>query len=173
MPTSAAPLFKLANIDKFATGPATAQQQLAIKRFWRLAIREFVRVAIRHVNWQTGMTRGSFIPLATAVQAKTAIQGVLSGTSLSGKRYWHIGSPFHKQPQTRTLGERAGQDAYNIGWGSPTKLHLTFEFRISTIQHQVHESLWQSLDAGIEAMEAFIDMNSPAGLDDTFGSFWV
>jgi len=173
MPTNAVPLFKLANLDKFASGGVTARQHLVVKRFWRMAIREFVRVAIRHVNGLTGMSRGSFIPLATAVKAKTAIRGVLRGTSQSGKLYYHIGSPLHKQPQTTALGMRAGEHAYSITWGSPSRLHLTFTFHISTIQHQVHEDLWQSLDAGLEAMNTFIEQNSPAWMEDTFGDFWV
>ena len=87
------------------------------KKATTAAIRAFVRAVAKEIKVDTGMAKGSILPLARAIRAA-------SGINISRKRKSHAGytdmsETYHPAPARRYqgLGEKIGQSAFMIDWG--------------------------------------------------------
>lgn len=120
----------------------------AMAQAHREATRAFIDAMLDNMLVDTGMSRGSLLPLAAAVRHKSAIRARLSGKGPRIRR----NSPTGRFADNNTrfvsiaAGERLGQEGkgFEFSVGTPQKLEMTLIFRITVLQHFLWENGLQS-----------------------------
>ena len=120
----------------------------ANKKATREAIKAFVYAVARKIRVDTGMSKGSLMPLAPAVR-------IASGIGITPKRTSRRGytdmNGMYRGPdsyRTRALGEHIGAGSYQIDWGSYKKQIISFFYQINIYQWAFHENEWDALAFG-------------------------
>ena len=144
----------------------------SLERMWKEATRVFIATAVMNMSIDTGMSVGSFAPLAARVRLRSRITELLRGFGPSKPGHKNIKSPRFSdnmaKRKSRTLGERLGKKAYEISFGTYSNPVFNFDFKIVVFQHYLHESFenfsmsenWSSLEKGREAMLNFIETHA-------------
>ncbi len=140
-------------------------------RLWKASVQEFIREAISVMSIDTGMSVASFEPLAAKVRLRSQIEQSLRGfgarrghKKIKDARFTDNIGPF----KSRALGQRLGEKAYELEFGSPVDPKFLFKFKIVVYQHYLQESTvnmnvsknWQSIEAGKKAFETFFNENA-------------
>lgn len=140
-------------------------------RLWRDCIKEFILATADNIAVDTGMSKASLIPLAREVQLKTIIADAARGFG-PRKGYTDMSGTYHPdQVRSPEHGERLGQSAYTLEFGTPTNPELLFNFNIVVFQYFLHESLenyqnssnWKSLEKGKKAFLDYWNKNYDKG----------
>ena len=69
-------------------------------------------------------------------------------------------------PKTVALGESIGSTMFNITYGGPGHIRMTFTFDIKVYQYALHElgkggkPAWNSVEKGLAAMKHYLDTNA-------------
>jgi hypothetical protein len=134
-----------------------------IRKIWEEAVREFIRNTVIDgtVHVRSGMSAGSFRPLA---------QKVSMDFSIAGKRRKGLtdmeGNYHPELYQSVKAGMAAGRKSFKLNFGSAGRPVFDFTFDISVFQHGWHEVNWQSLQKGMDAFYAYLQENWPPYLTD-------
>lgn len=161
------------------------------KRLFAGAVKAFVHEVVQTLfdNVDTGMSISSVLPLARAVRYRAPMVDIIRR---SRAKFWHedertgkkyrkkykgasYGLPSEGEWKSKAHGERIGQRAYTIEWGTPDHAVFTFSFEILVYQYILHENFlpkpqghkWDSLEKGKKAFMDYIDANSGRILDPT------
>ena len=137
-------------------------------RLWNDATKAFLEEMLKQdtILVDTGMSRASLMPLARKVRMLTVARAQISprrspqkgATILEGDRgVWKPN--LERGPD---LGQKLGEKAFTINYGSTKRPVFRFEFRIVVYQHWLHEKFGRSpRSIGKESLEkgeaAFID----------------
>ena len=137
-----------------------------IKRIWNEAIREFVRAIVTGdlIKVDTGMSKGSLLPLSRAVRMLTSVK---IGSTRSRKGYTDISGVWHPGVlKNVALGKRIGESMFKINYGSEQRVRLVFEFHIEVYQYLLHEygygtlPAWNTLETGFLALQRYLQDNA-------------
>ena len=131
-------------------------------KLWNDATRAFIAEIITNdlIAIDTGMSRSSLIPLGRAVKMVTAIRA-FSPKQASRTGYTDIDGTYHPEIQrTGALGEKLGERAFTLNYGSPYRPVFKFEFRLMVYQYALHDSQWQSLERGQQAFTDYLKTHS-------------
>ena len=135
------------------------QRERTLEQHFRNAVREFVFTTVRHINFYTGMSRATLLPLAQEVAAVQAVTDMLRHATVEGKRYWNPQQPhLHGQPQDIHLGVEAGQNVYELEIGDDIK----FEIKLDQLPIQYRVQHPHAIEAGMDAMRKYFRDNSIA-----------
>jgi hypothetical protein len=137
-------------------------------RLWKDATKEFIVEAIKLVHIDTGMSRSSLLPLGRLVRMVTAIKAYGSRTPGKGgpvrkSRTGYTDLAGNYDPtinRTAALGEKLGERAFRLNFGSPARPVFHFEFNIKVYQYALHEEDWESIERGQEAFLAYLKNNA-------------
>ena len=126
----------------------------ANKTATRESIRAFIREVALRVRVDTGMSKGSLLPLARAARLASGI--TINKKHKSKPGYTDLNGVYHPVPARRYqyLGELIGKGAYELDWGSIETQRIVFHYEIKVYQWAYHENAWQAMDAGIAAFES-------------------
>lgn len=129
-------------------------------RLWKDATKAFIVEAIDLVHIDTGMSRSSYLPLGRLVRMVTAIKA-FSPKRASRTGYTDMAGNYDPKGQrSAAMGEKLGERAFRLNFGSPARPVFAFEFNIKVYQYALHESDWQSLERGQEAFLAYLQNNA-------------
>ena len=145
-----------------------------MKQLWEGATRAFIEEMLKADTMlvDTGMSRASLLPLSRKVRMLTVARASVGGDGgkkgamdMSGKYH----SDWKRGP---ALGEKLGDKAFNINFGTKERPVFKFEFRIVVYQHWHHETFgnggtlkpssrnMQSLAKGEAAFVDYIKQNA-------------
>ena len=132
-----------------------------LKRLWRDSVKAFILATVDAMAIDTGMSVASLQPLGARVRLRTLILETLRGKGPKFKRgYTDLAGNYHPdQSKSRAHGERLGQKAYTLEFGTPSDTNLLFTFDIVVFQHQFHEPTWESLQKGEKAFIDYFEAN--------------
>jgi hypothetical protein len=135
-----------------------------VVKLWRECVRVFVFEASNRIAIDTGMSAASLFPLAAKVQIKNILRdAVVSGGLKPGHKNligrWDKNNAKYK---SMALGQRLGQKAFVLDFGTVSAPEFKFSFHIVVFQHWLHEDFgnysnsecWNSLLYG---KVAFLD----------------
>ena len=127
-----------------------------LEKLWKECVRAFIREASLRIAIDTGMSAASMLPLAAKVRLASFLRAQISGASRGTRRgYTDMDFTYNKsQMKSMAHGQRLGQKAYKLSFGSPLNPKLTFDFDIVVLQHWLHDSSsnyqrssnWKSLE---------------------------
>lgn len=127
-------------------------------KLWHDATAEFVKaVAVSDlIHVDTGMSKSSLLPLARAVKMVSKITITPERANVAGK--------------TAALGEKIGEKAFTLKFGTAANPIYVFEFKILVYQYFLHERTgagrasnsldYRSLEVGQEAFRGYIQNNA-------------
>lgn len=152
----------------------TQKMQRSFRKLNKDAIAAFVRAAVEtmvgHID--TGMSVGSFLPLAGEVGEKSFVAGYLSGVKPRKGMYTLEGQYIRDSFRSKSAGIEAGKTAYRIIQPTSRTFVYGLDFDISVFQHLLHESdyldfsPYESMQAGNDAYEDFMRTNWESYLPD-------
>lgn len=129
-------------------------------RLWKDATREFIKEALPLVHIDTGMSRMSVAPLARLVRMVTEVKA-FSPKRRERKGYTDLNGNYDPTiNRSAALGERLGQKAFKLNFGSKDRPVFVFRFDLKVYQYALHEDEWQSLERGQEAFLAYLRENA-------------
>lgn len=138
--------------------PVTEKMHQVFEAAWRSGGEAFIRAAVREILIDTGMTAGTFLPLARAVARVRAVRIVNQKidsrpgpASRPGIPTFPFGIRDRSRRQSAREGIKLGASAYRFGVGNPQRPVLTFQFETIAFQHAIHEPTIRSLQLGIDA----------------------
>lgn len=132
------------------------------ERLFKDAIKAFILAAVNATKLDTGMSRATYLALASKIRFRSAI---VSSTIGSGTKHGHTSNygfpvPNNVGPfKSRAFGARLGTQAYTLELGTISSPTFKFKFSLVTIQQIVHEAEVNSLVAGEQAFSDFIINN--------------
>lgn len=149
----------------------------ALVRLWRDSVKEFIVVTADAMSVDTGMSVASLQPLGAKVGFATLIRESLRGKGPKRRspkdkptgEFANNDGPF----KSRALGERLGQDAFELEFGTPNVPVLLFKFKIVVLQHRLNDAglgnvpnppMWRSIAKGTIAFKQFFNENLPRRL---------
>jgi ribosomal protein L16/L10AE len=126
----------------------------ALKKLWQGAIKAFVFATANKVRVQTGMARGSIVPLARVVRLGLAVENTISADARRKKlRNLRYNGP-EGGIRSKSRGIQFGEDAYSVSYERGS---LQFEFTVTVHEWLVNEKDWRALEAGRTAFNQYID----------------
>lgn len=137
---------------------------------WRGATRAFIEEILKQdlIRVDTGMSKASLIPLGRAVKMVTAIRAGINPIRDARKGVTfvdgtHSGAYDPNAYKTAALGEKIGEKAYVLNFGSKNRPVFVFEFRILVYQYLIGENGrgWNTLKVGQEAFIDYLRTNAP------------
>lgn len=129
-------------------------------RLWKDATKAFIVETIALVHVDTGMSRSSLLPLGRLVRMVTAIKA-FSPKHKSRTGYTDMQGNYDPDiNRTAALGEKLGERAFRLNFGSPARPVFHFEFNIKVYQYALHEDEWESIERGQEAFLAYLQNNA-------------
>ncbi len=142
-------------------------------QLWKDATKAFVTAIIEEdlIKVDTGMSKSSLLPLGRAVQMVTAIRAGINPQRDSRKGVTNIdGSYSPTQYKSAALGEKLGQKAFTLNFGSPTRPVFQFTWRIVVYQYWLNESSsnsiksqnWHTLETGQKAFIDYLREHAPS-----------
>lgn len=130
------------------TGAEVAVKQYLhkkIKTAWRSAIKAFINSVYEDIEpfIDTGMSAGSLIPVAKAVNMKGILVESLRGRALgTGHGLYKANGPFAGGPVEKSIsaGEELGERprGFEIEYGTPDNPQFIFDFNIRVLQFYLH-----------------------------------
>jgi len=133
-----------------------------LKRLWRDSVKAFILATVDVMKIDTGMSVASLAPLAAKVRLKTLILETARGRGPRRGLTNLDGSYEPTRYKSKAEGQRLGQTAYTLSFGTPQAPSLEFRFDIVVFQHQFHEPTWQSLRKGEQAFVDYFEKNFDA-----------
>lgn len=137
-------------------GKFTRELLKNMQELWRGAIRAFLEGVASRIHVDTGMSKASLRPLGAEVGVDVSIspkrgprKGLDTFTAYYPERYKSIEE-----------GERVGEKAFHIGWGTTSRPQLYFRFNITVFHYFLHEVNWKSLNTGEAVMRSYLDRNA-------------
>jgi hypothetical protein len=120
-----------------------------MSRLWFHATREFVKEIIKDgvIHVDTGMSKSSVAPLGRAVRYLTEVRRTIKPVRSFTNR-------------NASLGEKAGENAFDLDYGTPDGQMYKFEFRIVVYQYRFWEHEWRSLERAGNAFETYLRDNA-------------
>ncbi len=141
-----------------------------MKRLWQGAIRAFIEAVLRPnlIKVDTGMAKATILPLARAVRLLEASRATINPITKSRKGFTELSGQWNPLgKKSAATGEKLGQDAFTINFGSPQRILFRFEFRIVVFHFILHElglvpgsGPWNILGIGNAAFLQYIADNS-------------
>lgn len=129
-------------------------------RLWNDATKAFITEVLKDVHIDTGMSRSSIAPLGRAVRMLTEVRA-FSPQRVSRKGYTDMEGVYHSDVnRSANLGEKLGEKAFRLNYGSPARPVFRFVFNIRVYQYALHEPQWQTLERGQEAFIAYLKSNA-------------
>lgn len=142
---------------------------IELAKLWRGAGRAFIRrVALEGiVKVDTGMSRGSLLPLSRAVGLLTAVRASITADRArrGGRRV---------KGKSIAAGVRAGENAFEYEVGTPAAPKFIFEFEIKVLQYLLNErgvngnQAWDSLMEGRRAFLEHLDLHASEAIRQGF-----
>lgn len=138
---------------------------VSLVEVWEQAASEFIDAALEDILVQTGMSAASFFPLARVVRNGDVSQilSFINSRATSGPR---PGIPtFPDGRRTRTgfqdidSGDRLGERAYRLSFGSSERPVFIFTFQTVVWQHAYYEPEQQTLEKGRVAFVEYVNNN--------------
>jgi len=131
----------------------------AIVGLWKECVYVFVNEASKHIVIDSGMSQASLLPLAANVRLASAIQESIRGFSPTPYKgvYSAAGVWNPNGYRSQAEGQRRGTKAYELSFGTPMNIDLTFSFKILVYQWYLHEvgvhgkPTWDALKLGRRA----------------------
>jgi hypothetical protein len=136
-------------------------------RLFRNATTAYVMAIVPVIAVDTGMSRSSLVPLGRALRIAGKIRSTIVpqrkiryGTNDMNGTYNPSGI------KSAAEGERAGEDAFKLSYGTYKRPVMSFSFSINVYQYWLHEngygggSSWKTLEKGRDAMLEYIRSNS-------------
>jgi hypothetical protein len=148
-----------------------------LKTLWRRCVRSFVQEAIKVMHIDTGMSVASLYSLATKVQIGKVVLARAMGERKRGPTLSYEGMPGVRK--SIPFGQRLGENAGRVEFGSPLAPILQFQFDIVVFQHEYHENglggdvPWNSLEIGKEAFLATWHKDFPTILTEHDILVWL
>ena len=136
-----------------------------LKQLWRDCVKEFILSTVDVMKIDTGMSVASLAPLAARVRLKTLILETARGRGPRKGLTNLDGSYEPTRYKSKAEGQRLGQTAYALEFGTPSAPNLEFKFDIVVFQHQFHEPTWQSLKNGEQAFINYFEQNFDSYVD--------
>lgn len=144
--------------SKAPNPPAMAEYGLQVyTQLWRDAAKEFVFTILRNTLVETGMSKGSVIPLAEHLRIKGAAMDIArAGIRKSVDKGVTYMSGSYAPDEYKSLGKgvELGENAYRITEGTVNHPIFSFSFKLTVWQHYFHETRVDSLG---KAGRAFVD----------------
>jgi len=146
----------------------TTELHAALSRLLRDSIKEYLREAVKHVKVDTGMSRGSLLPLARMLRIYTEIRSTIHPKVESRQGSFDMEGEWHKDiPRTLDAGIESShfKEEFNILYGTPYRPVFKFEYRISVWQWYINENgfgsdeAWEAMAQAEEAMKNYFDSN--------------
>lgn len=139
-----------------------------MSRLWRDSTKAFLEEIIKNdlIKVDTGMSRASLLPLARAVRMLTVVRASINPKSAPRKGYTPLDGSYNPTGvKSIAAGEKLGEKAYRLNFGSPKSPVFRFEFNIVVYQHWIHEVYnadpnWKALEKGTAAFEAYLKDNA-------------
>lgn len=133
---------------------------------WRGATRAFIEEILKQdlIRVDTGMSKASLIPLGRAVKMVTAIRAGINPIREARKGVTNIDGSYDSNAyKTAALGEKVGEKAYILNFGSTARPVFVFEFRILVYQYLIGENSrgWDTLKVGQQAFIDYLRKNAP------------
>jgi len=124
-------------------------------KIWKAASRAALAAMVFTTPVDTGMARGSFIPVGKALGAATAVKEVIQ-PKRRRKGYTTIfGNWRPNVPKDVALGRRLGNQAFKVKFGKVSRPTFEFSYNLRTFQQlfhnfgiSVHSGDWRTLNAG-------------------------
>lgn len=139
---------------------------------WRGATRAFVEAIVTNsiMSVDTGMSKASLLPLSRAVRMLTVARATINPKRTEVKGSMDMNGRWNPNlNRSAALGERVGEKAYTLNFGSKARPTFRFEFNIVVYQYLLHEDSanftksqnWQTLKLGMDAFDAYIKEYAP------------
>jgi len=130
---------------------------------WATAASKFVKAAVTEVLVDTGMSAATFFPLARQVRrgsvAAVRAHIVSQNPSRPKKDLAEFPTGQRRDPpgeRSRSEGDRLGEKAYRLNFGSKKRPLFAFSFNTQTFQFALHEEVHGALPEGEAAFRAYI-----------------
>lgn len=142
---------------------------------WRGATRAFVEAILMNsiMSVDTGMSKASLLPLSRAVRMVTTARLSISPQVASRKGSTDMEGRYNPNlDRSMALGEKVGEKAFHLNYGSRARPVFHFDFSIQVYQYLLHEDSanstksqnWQTVERGMKAFDDFIKENAPKAL---------
>lgn len=132
-------------------------QHAALAQAHREATRAFLDAMLDNMLVDTGMSRGSLLPLAAAVRHRSALRARLAGKGPKLRRNRPSGRFADNNSRFVSIaaGERLGAKSFEFSVGTIQKPIMRLRFNISVLQHFLWENGLQSQGGpGLDSLEA-------------------
>lgn len=134
----------------------------SLKVVMKEAAIEYVRVTAPLVHVDTGMSRGSLLPLSQLIGIDSEIRGTIFPVVPFRKGSWDMqGRYFPHINRELSLGEassKQGKD-FSVNYGTTSRPILNFYFKINVYQWSRNEDKWNSIPAGEIALKNYLSDN--------------
>lgn len=159
-------------------------QHKQLMQLWGDSVRKFISTVSELIAVDSGMSVASLLPLASKVRFKNAIAESLRGKGPNFKRrpYRASGQFGGGGYKSRAHGERLGQKAYDLVFGTPNNPQFVFNFKIVVLQYFLHENglargnsyNYRSLEKGRVAFLSYWESNFDNYVDgDLIAKFFL
>ena len=146
----------------------------AVIELWEDCVGEFIKVAVQNIHIDTGMSMASLLPLGREVNWENLITEQLAGKGpqrFKDKIYRGKGrfsGDLAGSNKSESLGDTAGEEAYDLEFGTPSRPEFIFKFKIVVYQYWLHENgfakkgsgPWGSLNKARAAFVAYWNNNA-------------
>lgn len=147
-------------------------------KLWNDATRAFLEEMLKEDTMliDTGMSRASLLPIARKVRMLTVARAKINPRSAPKKGAMVLdGASSHwdkSLTQGPELGEKLGESAFTLNYGTTKRPVFKFEFRIVVYQHWAHETFGnvpnsygkESVAKGQEAFLEYIKQNAQSAV---------
>jgi len=150
----------------YASSSVNVTTHKKIKQLFRAAVRAFIVETLNHVHVDSGMSAASLQPLAAKVQLRSAIVESLQGfgPTRGHQNAYGAFADNNAKWKSRALGQRLGQEAYELEFGTPRSPICKMVFEVPVLQFYLHEygyaasntAPWAALTHGAEAFKQYI-----------------
>ena len=144
----------------------TKEINVGMTRLWKDSARAFLQAvatdALMTSHVDTGMSKGSLLPLARLLRAYTLAASTIPASAQPKKGAYDIGGRWHPGAERSIqAGVASGQKSFEFKTGSEKHMIFKFHFEISVWQYLINEhglgrtEAWDTLQKGKDAFWNF------------------